>query len=90
MNVVVVSRYCIATIVACCDTVAMLQLENKFRQEMEEHKQRLDKEYESLSATFYKDLDKLRAKHHQELEKKVSRWLRLVHVLPNNQDLICR
>ena len=38
---------------------------------MEEHKQRLDKEYETLSATFYKELDKLRLKHQQESDKKV-------------------
>lgn len=52
--------------------VVCLQQENKFRQEMEEHKQKLDKEYEQLMQTFIKDLDKIRMKHQQDLDKAVS------------------
>ena len=48
-----------------------LQLETKFRQEMEEHKQKLDKEYEQLMQNFIKELDKFRMKHQQELDKTV-------------------
>ena len=49
-----------------------LQLENKFRQEMDEHKTKLDKEYETLMQNFIKELDKLRIKHSQDLDKTVS------------------
>ena len=38
---------------------------------MEEHRQKLDKEYEQLMQNFCKELEKLRAKHVQDLEKKV-------------------
>ncbi len=38
---------------------------------MEDHKQRLDKEYETLMQNFAKDLEKLRLRHAQELDKKV-------------------
>ncbi|KAG1657880.1 Serine/threonine-protein kinase TAO1 [Nymphon striatum] len=48
----------------------LLQLEEKCRQEMEDHKQRLDKEYENLLHCFSKDLEKLQMKHQQELERK--------------------
>ena len=40
--------------------------------EMDEHKQRLDKEYESLMQTFARDLDALKQRHVKELEKKVN------------------
>ena len=50
---------------------ALLQLEAKCRQELEEHKQRLDKEYDSLLLQFSKELEKLQTAHHQELERKV-------------------
>lgn len=51
---------------------AILQLEVKCRSEIDEHKQKLDKEYESLLQQFGKELEKLQTKHAQELEKKVS------------------
>ena len=51
---------------------ALLQLEVKCRQELEEHRQRLEKEYDSLLQQFSKELEKLQMGHHQELEKKVS------------------
>ena len=38
---------------------------------MENHKQLLDKEYESLLQQFSKELEKLQIRHQQELEKKV-------------------
>lgn len=53
---------------------------------MEEHKQRLDKEYETLSATFCKEIDKLRAKHQQEKEKKVSKTACYNRILQVNES----
>lgn len=38
---------------------------------MEDHKQKLDKEYESLLQAFSKELEKLQMRHQQELERKV-------------------
>ena len=38
---------------------------------MENHKQMLDKEYETLLTSFRKELEKLHIKHQQELERKV-------------------
>ena len=38
---------------------------------MENHKQMLDKEYETLLTSFRKELEKLHVKHQQELERKV-------------------
>ncbi|PRD25191.1 UNVERIFIED_CONTAM: Tao [Trichonephila clavipes] len=46
-------------------------LEAKCKQEMEEHKQKLDKEYENILQQFSKELEKLQVKHQQELERKV-------------------
>ena len=40
---------------------------------MEEHKVKLDKEYEQLMQNFTKDLERLKVKHQQEQEKKVGR-----------------
>jgi serine/threonine protein kinase TAO1, putative (fragment) len=51
---------------------AVVQLEAKCKQELEEHKQKLDKEYETLLSQFSKDLEKMQVKHHKELQKKVS------------------
>lgn len=39
---------------------------------MEEHKQKLDKEYENILQQFSKELEKLQMKHQQELERKVN------------------
>jgi len=50
---------------------AIVQLEAKCRQEIEDHKQKLDKEYESLLQQFSKELEKLQITHHQDLERKV-------------------
>lgn len=50
---------------------AIIQLETKCRQELEDHKQKLDKEYENLLTQFSKDLEKLQNKHQKELQKKV-------------------
>lgn len=50
---------------------AIIQLEMRCRAEIEEHKTKLDKEYETLLGTFSKELEKLQAKHQQELDKKV-------------------
>jgi len=48
---------------------AIVQLEMKCRQELEEHKQKLDKEYEQLITQFNKELEKLQLKHQQDLEQ---------------------
>lgn len=40
---------------------------------MDDHKQKLDKEYENLLQQFAKELEKLQSRHHQELERKVTR-----------------
>ena len=39
--------------------------------EMENHKQKLDKEYEELLQQFSKELEKIELRHEQEREKKV-------------------
>ena len=41
---------------------------------MEEHKVKLDKEYEQLMQNFTKDLERLKVKHQQEQEKKASHF----------------
>lgn len=50
---------------------SLLKLEEKCRVEMENHKQMLDKEYETLLTSFRKELEKLHIKHQQELERKL-------------------
>lgn len=50
---------------------ALVQMEARCLQEMEDHKQKLDKEYESLLQQFSKELEKLQLKHQQDLEKKL-------------------
>lgn len=50
---------------------ALVQMEAKCIQEMDDHKQKLDKEYESLLQQFSKELEKLQMKHQQDLEKKL-------------------
>ncbi|KAL8562589.1 hypothetical protein ACOMHN_045853 [Nucella lapillus] len=44
-------------------------METRFKGEMEEHKQRLDREYENLRAKCNKELDRLKATHISDLEK---------------------
>lgn len=39
---------------------------------MDEHKQRLDKEYEGLMQTCIREIESLKQRHVKELEKKVS------------------
>jgi len=56
-------------------------MENKFKTEMDEHKQKLDKEYEALMLNFQRELEKLRGKHNTELDKKVSESPHPLHVL---------
>lgn len=50
---------------------ALVQLETKCRQEIEEHKQKLDKEYEVLLQSFVRELQVTQAKHQKELERKL-------------------
>lgn len=46
---------------------------------MEEHKQKLDKEYENILQQFSKELEKLQMRHQQELERKASIMLRKIN-----------
>lgn len=48
----------------------LLQMEAKFAAEMEEHKVRLDKEYDAVKQNFVTELDKLRKKQAAEIDKK--------------------
>merc|ERR550532_3960240 len=50
---------------------ALAKLEEACRQEMEKHKQLLDKEYEQLLTQFSKELEKLQLKHQEELGKRL-------------------
>lgn len=50
---------------------ALLQVETKCTQEIEDHKQKLDKEYEALLQTFTRELQANQAKHQKELERKL-------------------
>lgn len=50
---------------------ALAQLETKCKQEIEEHKQKLDKEYEVLLQSFTRELQANQAKHQKELERKL-------------------
>lgn len=49
----------------------LVQLETKCKQEIEEHKQKLDKEYESLLQSFTRELQANQAKHQKDLERKL-------------------
>merc|ERR1719490_171490 len=50
---------------------ALAKLEEACRQEMEKHKQLLDKEYEQLLTQFSKELEKMQLKHQEELGKQL-------------------
>ncbi len=52
---------------------ALARLEENCRQEMEKHKNQLDREYEQLLTQFSKDLERLQLKHQEELGKTVRR-----------------
>ena len=54
-----------------CFQAALAKLEETCRQEMEKHKQLLDKEYEQLLTQFSKELEKLQLKHQEELGKRL-------------------
>lgn len=49
----------------------LVQLESKCKQEIEEHKQKLDKEYETLLQSFNRELQVHQVKHQKELERKL-------------------
>lgn len=51
---------------------ALIQLEDKCRRELEDHKQKLEKEYDNLLQQFSKELEKLMNTHMIVLERKVS------------------
>lgn len=46
-------------------------MEAKFAAEMEEHKVRLDKEYDAVKQNFVAEMDKLRKRQVAEIDKKV-------------------
>jgi thousand and one amino acid protein kinase len=48
---------------------ALARLEESCRQEMEKHKQMLDREYEQLLTQFSRELERLQLKHQDELSK---------------------
>ena len=52
---------------------ALARLEEQCRQEMEKHKQMLDREYEQLLTQFSRELERLQLKHQEELGKRVSK-----------------
>ena len=58
---------------------ALARLEDNCRQEMEKHKNLLDREYEQLLTQFSKDLERLQVKHQEELAKTV-RHLICAHI----------
>ncbi|XP_011198385.1 serine/threonine-protein kinase Tao isoform X2 [Bactrocera dorsalis] len=49
---------------------ALLKLEEKCKLEMEAHKGALDKEYDNLLYNFTRELERLEAKHQQDLERR--------------------
>lgn len=69
---------------------ALEQMEAKCIQEMDDHKQKLDKEYETLLQQFSKELEKLQMKHQQDLEKKLKHNLagekRLTRTIAQQQE----
>lgn len=50
---------------------SLVQLESKCKQEIEEHKLKLDKEYEALLQSFVRELQVTQARHQKELERKL-------------------
>lgn len=50
---------------------ALHRLEEQCRQEMEKHKQMLDREYEQLLTQFSRELERLQLKHQEELGKRL-------------------
>ena len=50
----------------------LLQLENKLRGEMYEHKKQLDKEYEQQVHQFEKEMERLKTKHRTDFDQKVN------------------
>ena len=64
-------------------------MEVKFAAEMEEHKVRLDKEYDTVKQNFVTEIDKLRKKQAAEIEKKVSySWFYLITHRWNKMNLV--
>lgn len=52
----------------------LLQLENKLKNEMNEHKRQLDREYEQQVHQFEREMEKLKGKHKTDFDQKVSRY----------------
>lgn len=50
---------------------ALMQMETKCKLELEDHRQKLDREYDALLVSFTRELQALQAKHQKELERKL-------------------
>jgi thousand and one amino acid protein kinase len=50
----------------------LLQLENKLKNEMNEHRKQLDREYEQQVHQFEREMEKLKSKHKTDFDQKVS------------------
>lgn len=57
-------------------------MEAKFAAEMEEHKVRLDKEYDAVKQNFVTELEKLRKKQAAEIDKKVRGFVSICTLNP--------
>ncbi len=55
----------------------LLQLENKLKNEMNEHRKQLDREYEQQVHQFEREMEKLKSKHKTDFDQKVSCTLKL-------------
>lgn len=50
----------------------LLQLENKLKNEMNEHRKQLDREYEQQVHQFEREMEKLKNKHKTDFDQKVT------------------
>ena len=62
-------------------------MEEQCRQEMEKHKQMLDREYEQLLTQFSRELERLQLKHQEELGKRVRRCF---YILPLKCKIVAK
>lgn len=68
----------------------ILQLEQRQKQEMCDHRKALEREFENQMHTFDKEMEKLKSKHRQELEQKTKQGMgdekKLIKVIKEQQD----
>lgn len=53
----------------------LFQLENKLKNEMNEHKKQLDREYEQQVHQFEREMEKLKSKHKTDFDQKVNPFI---------------